>query len=65
MIDNQSEKSDESRIDEISILKCGMRQIESLVPIETEEADTLIPRHQNKMVAETTKDMYFSGLMSE
>lgn len=31
----------------------------------TEDTQELIPRHQNKMVAEITSDMFMSGLMSE
>jgi hypothetical protein len=66
MITNQIEKSgDKSGINEIAILKNRDPQIESLVPIIPEDAYKLIPRHQNQMVAEMTKDMYFSGLMSE
>jgi hypothetical protein len=69
MINNQNNHKEklagESGIDEISILKSVTRQIESLVPIVTEDTRKLIPRHQNQMVAEATKDMYFSGLMSE
>jgi hypothetical protein len=66
MISNQIEKSgNKSRIDEISILKSVTRQIESLVPIVPEDAHKLIPRNQNKMMAETTKDMYMGGQMCE
>ena len=47
-----------------------------LDPIPTEESkeelrsqhgtkQTQLPRHPNKMVAERTSDMYFSGLMTE
>ena len=32
---------------------------------KTADQQKPIPRHQNKMVAEKTTDMYFSGLMSE
>jgi len=52
-------------IDEISILKSTIRSLESLVPIVTDDTRNLIPRNQNKMIAEKTKDMYFGGLMSE
>jgi len=38
---------------------------ESIGAQNTENTQKLIPRHQNKMVAEKTSDMYFSGLMSE
>jgi hypothetical protein len=66
MINNQMEKSvDKPGIDEISILKSVTRQIESLIPIVIEDSHKLIPRHQNKMVAEKTTDMYMSGQMCE
>jgi hypothetical protein len=32
---------------------------------DTKNVQKLIPRHQNKMVAERTSDMFMSGLMCE
>jgi hypothetical protein len=40
-------------------------KVESTGTYGTKKAQNLIPRKQNKMVAERTSDMYFSGLMSE
>ena len=54
-----------TEIDEISILKSTIRNLESLVPVVSDDTRNLIPRNQNKVVAEKTKDMYFGGLMSE
>ena len=54
-----------SEIDEISILRSTIRSFESLVPIVTEDTRKLIPRNQNNMFAEKTKDMFFGGQMIE
>jgi len=66
MSNNETTKSLATpEIDEISILKTTTRNLESLVPIVTDDTRNLIPRNQNKMVAEKTKDMYFGGQMTE
>lgn len=41
------------------------REGEAALPKLSEEPQKLIPRNQNKMVAERTTDMFLSGLMSE
>lgn len=54
-----------SEIDEIFRAKSTARDSESLVPLTHDHERKLIPRRQNKMVAEKTGDMFLGGLMCE
>ena len=62
MNEENATSNSETIIDQNSAPKSNNESIGSQ---STENTQKLIPRHQNKMVAEKTSDMYFSGLMSE
>ena len=65
MNDLQEVVNSESIRQKISTSEINTRMNESSRPQSTEDEHKLIPRHQNKMVAETTSDMFMSGLMCE
>jgi hypothetical protein len=50
---------------QISAPKSAPRIVEISKKANSENEQKLIPRNQNKMVAETTTDMFMSGLMCE
>lgn len=41
------------------------RRDESFAPVGTVDEHKLLPLHENKLVAEKTKDMFFGGEMCE
>lgn len=52
-------------IEEKEEIKLPENQIGMTDPSAKNRCTQLIPRHQNQMIAERTKDMFLSGLMCE
>ena len=50
---------------QLSMAASSSREEEISLPRIIEEPHKLIARNQNKMIAETTSDMFMSGLMCE
>lgn len=57
--------STESITNRYAVSENQQQQNENLPQRSIEDTQKLIPRNQNKMVAETTHDMFMSGLMCE
>lgn len=65
-MNDQKEVTNSEKITaQISSSEIHILKDEEFRPQSTKDEHKLIPRHQNKMVAETTSDMFMGGLMCE
>jgi hypothetical protein len=65
MLNTRSIIISEAEAEQLQTSAIEQRHSEVLAPFISEESSRLIPRNQNKIVAEKTRDMFLSGMMCE